>query len=191
MRAADLTITPDAREALAPLLGGDRRASRAELQKLILYVHGKNRIELDDVLAVVTDASSQELDALVDAAFSGAKEGTEREFAKAAIARISAAAIIGAALRHAERLHVLRLDVEAGSSISSLVERPQSGIHFRRKAAFEKALRVWTSERLGRVISILAQASFEARVQSNLSETIAQRALMLIARGAGRREDNL
>src|SRR5205085_7189080 len=96
-RAADLTITPDAREALAPLLGGDRRASRAELQKLILYVHDKDRIELDDVLAVVTDASSQELDALVDAAFSGEKAETEREFSKAAIAPISAAAIIGAA----------------------------------------------------------------------------------------------
>src|SRR4051794_8339274 len=180
MRTADLTITPDAREALAPLLGGDRRASRAELQKLILYVHGKDRIELDDVLAVVTDASSQELDALVDASFSGEKEETEREFAKAAVARISAAAIIGTALRHAERLHALRLDVEAGSSTSSLVERPQSGIHFRRKAAFEKALRAWTSERLARAMAMLAQASLDARVQSDLSATIAQRALMLI-----------
>src|SRR5262245_44327780 len=46
MRAADLTIAPDARAALAPLLGGDRRASRAELRKLALYAGGAGRVEL-------------------------------------------------------------------------------------------------------------------------------------------------
>src|SRR5690349_21225588 len=71
LRAADLAIAPDAREALAPLLGGDRRASRAELRKLMLYAHGRERIELDDVMAVVADASALGLETLVDAAFAG------------------------------------------------------------------------------------------------------------------------
>jgi DNA polymerase III subunit delta len=44
LRAADLTIAPDAREALSALLGGDRRASRAELKKLALYAGGAGRI---------------------------------------------------------------------------------------------------------------------------------------------------
>src|ERR1043165_586794 len=59
MRAADLSIAPDARTALMPLLGGDRRASRAELRKLALYAQGNERAELDDVTAVVTDASDR------------------------------------------------------------------------------------------------------------------------------------
>lgn len=187
MRSAKLTLAPDAREMLIPLLGGDRRASRAELQKLILYAQGKDRVELDDVVAVVADASAQELDALVDAAFSGEKEDTERELAKAEVARIHAAAIIGAALRQCERLHVLALDVAAGSSASTIVERPQSGIHFRRKDAFAKALRAWSPERLTKVMAALGQASFGARLQSDLSGTIAHRALMTIARGAAQR----
>src|SRR5262245_9093525 len=69
LRAADLSITPDARETLLPLLGGDRRASRAELRKLTLYAHGRGQIEIDDVMAVVADASALALDTLVDAAF--------------------------------------------------------------------------------------------------------------------------
>ena len=62
MRAAGLTIAPEARAALVPLLGGDRLASRSELRKLALYAHGKERVELADVAAVVTDASELALD---------------------------------------------------------------------------------------------------------------------------------
>jgi DNA polymerase-3 subunit delta len=40
LRGDNLTISADARAALVPLLGGDRRASRAELRKLVLYATG-------------------------------------------------------------------------------------------------------------------------------------------------------
>src|SRR6202023_3358878 len=71
MRAADLSIAADARAALLPLLGGDRRASRNEVRKLTLYARGKSRVELDDVMAVVADASALVLDNVVDAVFAG------------------------------------------------------------------------------------------------------------------------
>src|SRR5258705_470150 len=62
MREAGLTIAPDARTLLVPLLGGDRLASRSEIRKLALYAHGQERVELDDVVAVVADASMLALD---------------------------------------------------------------------------------------------------------------------------------
>jgi len=188
VRAADLTIAPDAREALAPLLGGDRRASRAELKKLALYAQGAGRIELDDVMAVVADASALALDSLIDAAFAGNLAGVEKEFSKATVAGTNPSAIIGAAIRHAERLHALSLEIANGASVSEIVGRPQSGIHFRRQDAFTNALRAWSPERLARMLSMLAQASLDARKESAIGETIAHRALMLIARAAGRRE---
>lgn len=187
MRAASLTMAPDARAALIPLLGGDRRASRAELRKLALYAHGQERVEIDDVMAVVADASALGLDALVDAAFAGKLADVEKEFAKATIAGTNPSAMVGAALRQIERLHALRLDVEAGSSASAIVES-QPGIHFRRKPLIEAALKAWTSERLAKAMSMLAEASLDARRQSDLAETIVQRALSMIARAAARRE---
>jgi len=186
MRAADLSIAPDARAALVPLLGGDRRASRAELRKLALYAQGAGRVELDDVMAVVADASALALDSLIDAAFAGNLADVEKEFAKAMIAGTSASAIIGGAIRHVERLHALSLEVANGASVSSVVERPQSGIHFRRQDAFGKALRAWTPERLARALAMLAQVSLDARKESSLGATIANRALLLITRGAAR-----
>jgi DNA polymerase-3 subunit delta len=186
MRAADLAIAPDARAALIPLLGGDRRASRAELRKLALYAHGRERVEIDDVIAVVGDASALELDALVDAVFAGDRANAEKELAKASVARTSPTTIIGAALRQAERLHLLSLEIASGSAVSEIVHRPQSGIHFRRQDAFTKALRAWTSERLAKAMAMLAEASLDARQQSGLAETIAHRAVMTVARGVGR-----
>src|SRR5262249_21944065 len=67
MRQAGLAIAPEARAALVPLLGGDRLASRQEIHKLALFARGKARVELDDVVAVVADASTLGLDDLVDA----------------------------------------------------------------------------------------------------------------------------
>src|SRR6516162_7875389 len=52
IEAAGLTISPDARSALIPLLGGDRLASRHEVQKLAMFARGKAKVELDDVMAV-------------------------------------------------------------------------------------------------------------------------------------------
>lgn len=183
LRAANLSMTRDAREILIPLLGGDRRASRAELRKLTLYAHGREQVEIDDVMAVVADASALGLDALVDAAFAGRLAEVEKEFTKASVAGTSAVAIIGAAIRQIERLHLLRMEVESGTSASVVADTVQP---FRRKPLIEAALKSWTAERLVKAMTMLSEASLNARIESDLAETIAQRALTLIARGAGR-----
>src|SRR4051812_21520992 len=163
MRSADIAIAPDARAALMPLLGGDRRASRAELRKLALYAQGNERVELDDVMAVVADASALALDTLIDAAFAGRLADVEKEFGKTMIAGTNASTIIGAALRQLDRLHVLRLTIEAGTSVTATIEQVQPQIHFRRKPLIEAALKAWTAERLAKVMSMLAEASLDAR----------------------------
>jgi len=189
MRAAGLTIAPDARATLIPLLGGDRRASRAEVAKLALYARGNSRVELDDVMAVVADASALVLDSLVDAAFAGRTAEVEKEFAKATTAGTAPYATVGAALRQVERLHQIRLMIESsGISATDAVEQVQPSIHFRRKPFVETALKNWTSARLARAMSALAEASFEARRQPALAETIAQRAMLQVATAARRRD---
>ena len=188
LRAAGLAITPDARATLIPLLGGDRRASRAELRKLALYAQGAERIEIDDVIAVVADASALALDSLVDAAFAGRAADVEKEFAKTATAGTAPTAAVGAALRQVERLHAIRLTVEDGISVMQAVEQIQPPVHFRRKTLMEAALKSWTSARLARVMSALAEASLEVRRHPALAETIAQRAMLSVATAARRRE---
>ena len=101
LRVSGLRIAPDARAVLMSLLGGDRQASRNELRKLALYAHGKGEVTLEDVIAVVADASELKLDPIVDGAFAGNVAAVESEFAKAMIAGTYPGAIISAAQRQA------------------------------------------------------------------------------------------
>jgi DNA polymerase-3 subunit delta len=187
MRASNLRIAPDARTTLATLLGGDRQASRGELRKLALYAHGAGEVTLDDVMAVVTDASDLKLDPIVDGAFAGNAAVVETEFNKAMTAGTYPGVIIAAAQRQAAALHKASLAMEDGASASMVVESGFPRLHFSRKAAVETALRNFSPVRLVAIIDQLATAALEMRKQSALAAVIGQRVLMSIAVNARRR----
>lgn len=188
LRAAKMTIAPDARSALLPLLGGDRRASRSEIQKLILYVSGRDRITLDDVASVITDASAEALDSIVDAAFAGKLPDVETEFAKARAAGTHPGVILSAALRQLSQLHRLRIAADAGQGMSAAIDGARPPIHFSRKPLVEAALKNWSGDKLLQAMQQLARAVLDSRRQPMLAETIAHRSLMSIAVTARQRK---
>jgi DNA polymerase III subunit delta len=188
MREAGLTIAPEARAALVSLIGGDRLASRGEIRKLALYARGRERVELDDVIAVVSDASTLALDSLIDAAFAGRTGEVDTQFAKARTAGTAPNAILSAGLRQVSALHKTRLAVEDGKAVSAALDAMMPPVHFSRKMLVDAALKSWTAARLERAMMQLAEASFDARRMSDLAETIAQRAVLSIAVQARRKE---
>jgi len=184
LRQAGLAIAPDARAALMPFLGGDRQATRGELRKLALYAHGRDRITVDDVMAVVADASAVALDNVIDAAFAGKPAEVEAHFARARGEGTAPGTIVSAALRHLSSLHRLRIAIEDGQSVSGAVEGARPPIHFRRKPAIDLALRAWTAAKLADAMQTLGDALLQTRLQANLADAIAQRALMTLATAA-------
>ncbi len=192
MRAAALTIAPDARTALLALIGGDRRASRSEIRKLALYAHGKGSVGLDDVLAIVADASMLALDGVLDATFSGRTGDVETQFAKAMGAGTTAGTILFAALRHVTQLHKARASLDAGESTDDALRSFIPPVHFSRKSSVEAALRAWTAPRLARAMEQLAEAalsvrSFRSPVDA-LADPLAHRALLSLAVNARRKD---
>ena len=188
MRDAGLTLAPDARETLLGLLGGDRLASRGELRKLAMYAKGNGTVSLDDVMAVVSDASAEALDSVVDATFAGKTADLETEFSKARNAGSNPGAIVSAALRQVSNLHRMRLSLDAGESLDMVMMRGRPPVHFSRKTSVEAALRAWSAPRLVRAMDQLAEATLDTRRQPALAEAIAQRALLSLAYTAKRKE---
>jgi DNA polymerase-3 subunit delta len=187
LRLSNLRIAQDARASLMALLGGDRQASRNEVRKLVLYAHGQSEVTLDDVMAVVADASELKIDPIVDGAFAGNAAAVETEFTKAMVAGTYPGMILMAAQRQAALLHKASLAVQDGTSASSAVESGFPRLHFSRKNAVEAALRNYTPQRLAAVIEQLAVAALDVRKQNVLGAVIAQRALLAIAVNARRR----
>ena len=179
MRAAGLALKPDARAMLIPLLGGDRAASRSELRKLALYARGRAEIDVDDIAAVVSDASTLALDELVDTAFAGRPSDLEAQLAKVRAAGSPVGSIFFAAQRQLAQLHKWRGAIEGGAPFS--IDNVQPPLHFRRKGAVEAALKQWSAARLTAAMAELADAALASRRMSALADTIAERALLSIA----------
>jgi DNA polymerase-3 subunit delta len=187
LRVSSLRIAPDARAALTALLGGDRQASRNELRKLALYAHGEAEVTLEDVMAVVADASELKVDSIVDGAFAGRADLVESEFAKAVTAGTYPGVIIAAAQRQAAWLHKTSLAVADGTPLATVLDSGFPRLHFSRKANVETALRHLNAARLLAIIEQLAVAALEMRKQASLAVVIAQRALLAIAVNVKRR----
>jgi DNA polymerase-3 subunit delta len=188
MRNAGMSITADARTLLASLIGGDRRASRSEITKLALYAHGKSDVDIEDVMAVVADATIPAVDGVLDAAFAGRASDLEINFAKARLSGVSATAIAGAAVRQVAVLHRLRLAVESGGSVEDAMRRATPAVHFSREKLVRSALESWSAMRLERMLGQLGDTALEVRKSSKLAYPIVQRALLSIANAARRKE---
>lgn len=185
LRQAGLAISRDARAALLASLGGDRLATRGELSKLLLYVHGRREVTAEDIDAVLSDVSSLASDAVVDAAFAGDGAALETGLRRLAAEGVAASTVLGSALRHAVSLLPARLDLESGRSAGQVAESWR-GLHFRRKPAVERQLQIWSSEALRHAIARLQASILETRRLSELDHAIAGKTLLDLARAAKR-----
>jgi len=184
MREAELTLKPDARAMLIPLLGGDRVASRNELRKLALYARARGEVDVEDVTAVVSDASALALDELIDTAFAGRLAELEAQLAKVRAAGSPVGSIFFAAQRQLAQLHRWRMAIESGAPFS--IDSLQPPLHFRRKNLVEAALKQWNAARLLAAMTELADAVLASRKTPALADTIAERALLSLATKARR-----
>jgi DNA polymerase-3 subunit delta len=179
MRAAGLSLAPDARAVLIPLLGGDRAASRSEIQKLAVYARGRDQVGVEDVAAVVSDASALTIDDIIDAAFAGKPGELETHLAKARVAGTAAGSILFNAQRQLAQLHKWRFAIEQGRGFS--LDAVQPPVPFRRRPLIEAALKAWSAARLATAMAQLADAVLDARRNPALADTITERALLAIA----------
>ena len=75
----------------------------------------------------------------------------------------------------------MRLTVDEGSTVDTVVESARPPIYFQRKTQVKAALRIWTASRLTEAIVQFGKAALEVRQRADIAEVITQRALMAIA----------
>lgn len=182
LKEAGLDIAPDARHELIARLGADRALSRSEIEKLAIYAHGANRIELAHVEAIVGDASDTAVDLVVAAAASGDVVKALGECDRAVAAGENPQGVVLAAERHFHRLHRLRAGLDAGRSLDDLTRAMRPPLPFKAKAEIERQARTWTTERAAQAVSRITEAVRQSRTTGADEAVIAERLLMEIAR---------
>ncbi|MGE0627890.1 MAG: DNA polymerase III subunit delta [Hyphomicrobiaceae bacterium] len=176
-----LTIGSEARQMLVARLGADRALTRAELEKLALYVHGRTAITAEDVEAVVGDASGLAIDSIVFAASAGDRVRAVKDLDRALASGESPQAIIAAVQRHFQRLHRLRSALDAGQSFDSAARSLRPPLMFKSRPIIEAHTRSWDAPKLNRAVALIATAAKRARLAGDLEAAVAERLLLELA----------
>lgn len=177
---AGQTIDADARAVLVEQLGGDRIATRAELEKLSLYCLGKTGITLKDVEAVSGEAALLSLDDLADAMGLGRLRDADRLLQRQYASGFSPDGVVAVVSRHIMLLHELRGRVETGKRPDDAVAAHKPPIFFKRKSAITNQCRIWSLANLNRALEIAGDAERQLRRGNGLAHEIAANAVLTI-----------
>ncbi len=178
-----LRATPGARHALITRLGGDRKLTRREIDKLALYV-GEGETEVDEaaVEAVIGDSATVTLDDLADAVAGGDHAVVGRALLRLHLDGVHPVGVLRAVERHFQRLHRVAASTDAESALAGL--RPP--LFFKRKASFMEQLRRWRTQTLAAALDLLLQAEIDCKTTGLPAAAICGQTLTRLTAAANR-----
>lgn len=182
-----LQITMDARHLLRASLGGDRLATRGELEKLCLYARGKPHIDIDDVREAVGDVAALSTDEVIDAVLLADLPRFEASFDRVVKSGTAPFLLLNTAARQFQQIQTLRhiADTERKSA-SAVVAAARPPVFFSRKKLVENSVNRWNADSLARVLERLQRAVLESRRNAALAVPIIRQCLLAIAVEAAR-----
>lgn len=181
LRAEGLSIAPDALEDAVSRLGSDRGVTRKEIEKLLLYMHGKKQVALEDVRAVMGDEAEARSESACDAAASGDLVKLDRELERLWVSDTNPAQVIRSAMGHFQKLLQAREGTQRGEALDTVMRRLRPPVHFSRSAAFKAQAQRWNTDKLGEALDMLLEAEVLTRTTGVPAEAVTGRTLMNIA----------
>lgn len=191
LRQRGLSASDDAMEFLLGHLGGDRMVTRSELDKLALYVgDAAKQVTLDDAIACVGDSAALVLDDIAFGAFEGDGEGLVRALGRAAFEGVNGVAILRAAQRHAQRLHLALGLIAGGRTPEAAVKALRPPVFFKIESRFRAQLRLWSPRQIAGAMERLVEAEARCKTTGMPADAVCGQVLAeiaLIARTLARR----
>lgn len=186
-----IRIERDALDAFVPLLEGDRRLARSEIEKLALYKgYGQEPealVSLADIKAVAAGAGSAGLDEIVQSAMGGDPKAADSSFRRAMQSKITAPSVLVALQRHLTRLHQAASMMRVGQSADEAMASLRPPVFMMNKTAFSRQLRIWSLPALSRAISQSLDAERQMKTAGSPAEALMGRLLIALSSYAAKR----
>lgn len=187
LQRAGLTIDLEARQLLKASLGGDRLASRGEVEKLVLYCAGQSRIGAEDVRELVGDVSALGADQAVDHVLAGQAAHFDAMFSRLIQSGINSFVLLAAALRQFQLLQRLRGAMESeGKPAAAVVAGARPPIFFSRRKTIESALARWDASGLAAALDRLQSTILRTRQMPEIATAATRQTLLVLALEAAR-----
>jgi DNA polymerase-3 subunit delta len=181
-----LGLDADARAFVLDHVGADRGVTRAELDKLALYLGAgadggaARRATLADVAAVIGDSAALGLDDLVHGVALGDMAALERCLERLLGEGEHPVRLVRAQANHFARLHRLAALVERGEPVERVIERARPPIHFRRRSSVGAELRLWPAARAARALTRLLEAEIACKTTGWPARVLCREALFAV-----------
>ncbi len=183
LRANGAGIEPDALSWLSQQLGADRASTRAELEKLALYVGPGNRVDLDAAMTCVGDLAGLSLDDALFAATTGDVATADRALEAAVAEGAAPVQVLRAALGHLQRLHRARLAMdEQGLAAADAVKGIRPPVFYQKVGAFTRSLGLWPAATLTAAMAALAEAERGCKRTGWPDQALCRNAMLTLAR---------
>lgn len=183
LKAAGAGVTPDALSWLSQQLGADRVSTRAELEKLALYVGPGNTVDLDAALTCVGDLAGLSLDDALFAATTGDVATTDRALELAVAEGAAPVQVLRAALLHLQKLHRARLAMEEqGLTASDATKAVRPPVFYQKVGAFGRSLGLWSTANLTAALAAVAEAERGCKRTGWPDDVLSRNAILTLAR---------
>lgn len=180
--AAKIELEPDARVALLASLGGDRLMTRGEIDKLLLYAHGRDRVTLDNVRGLTGDAGAIAADTAVDAALRGDASALDVAFRRVLEARVAPFLVLRDLAQQLQVLERAQGDGGGPNAIARRLESMGPRVHFKRLPALKAAAQRIAPERTTALVTDTTNAILRSRQYPALEAEIVRELLLIVAR---------
>ncbi|HUJ47387.1 MAG TPA: DNA polymerase III subunit delta [Rhizomicrobium sp.] len=181
LKAEGLTIEAEALDDAVSRLGADRGVTRREIEKLALYAHGKGRVELADVRAMIGDESEARTEEACDAAGEGDLKRLDLALERLWADDASPAMLIRNGLSHFQRVLQVKLAHEKGEPVDSAMRRGWPQIHFSRTASFKAQVQRWSEDKLLDACDLLLETEEQTRTTGIPPQAVTGRCFFTIA----------
>lgn len=188
----NLRITDDALALLSATLGTDRGISRAEMEKLILYVGPKTvrlepyEITQDDVAACLADFTQDMANDVAALVAEGRLKDLSTILYRAEEAGTNAITILIYLQRHFTRLYAAQGLITAGDPPSAALKKLRPPVFYNEERSFHAQLKKWPLPRLEMALANLLQAEHDAKTGGAPVKEIIERTALRLSAMAGR-----
>ena len=181
LKAEGLSIAPDALADAVSRLGSDRGVTRRELEKLVLYAHGKQQVTAEDVRQAMGDEAEARVEEACDAAGAGDLPRLDLALERLWTADVSPVAVLRQAMSHFQRLLLVGAETARGETIDGAMKKLRPPVHFSRSASFRNQAQKWSDAKLGDALDLLLEGEALCKTTGVPAEAACGRALFNVA----------
>ncbi len=171
-------IPDDVLSFLRARLGENRITTKMELEKLSLYISGKNEITLDDAQKCIMDSSSLNLQDLSFAVSEGNNIKLSLIWPRLIAEGNQPVMLLRMLLNHFKNLYYLASEIENGKDIDVILK--ENKIFYKLIPNYKKQLDFWSTEKIIKIISQINDVDIKCKTANSPMETLVSQLMFMI-----------